>query len=281
VRATAFLADLGPSQDPPHAKLAGWQVSIQPWSRFELGVAVLAQTGGSGGPKGTFFQRVIDLFPVIDALAPQHSDLQISNKLAGGNLRLRFPELSGLDVYYELQIDDFDGRRLRSSLVEDAAHLIGARLPLLVGNDQLTWRAEWHHTSLRLYEHAQFKSGVTYRGRIIGDPLGPNARAGYLSGTWRTTSHRSVEVSLADEARDPSQYLTTSDNARDQGFRFVRLTDDPDLRRRRAVLSWDGPLGARAIRVSAGYNRSWRAGLSTRDEWLGQIAIRSHALPVF
>src|SRR5213075_2244052 len=170
-RITGMLADLGAGQTPRHDKLAGWQASIEPWSRFELGVSVLAQTGGVGSPPASFLERFVDLFPVIDALAPQHADLQISNKLAGGNLRLRFPELSGLDLYYELQIDDFDARRLRSSLVEDAGHLLGLRLPLLVGGRQLAWRAEWQRTSLRLYEHAQFISGVTYHTRLIGNPL--------------------------------------------------------------------------------------------------------------
>ena len=280
-RATAFLADLGRSQDPPHAKLAGWQITIQPWSRFELGVAVLAHTGGSGGPQATFLQRLVDLFPVIDAFAPQHADLQISNKLAGGNLRLRFPELSGLDVYYELQIDDFDGRRLRSSLVDDAAHLLGARLPLLLRAGELTWRAEWHNTSLRLYEHAQFRSGVTYRDRIIGDPLGPNAKGGYLSATWQPTPVQRLELSLADESRDPSLYLTTSNNARDEGFRFVRLTDDPRYRRRKARLAFDRPVAVGAVSLAIGYDRVWRTGGAARGEWLAALAVRNQLFPSF
>ena len=281
VRGTLMVAELGGDQDPPHAKLAGWQVTMTPWTRFELGVAVLAQTGGRGGPKGTFFERVIDLIPVIDALSPARSDLQISNKLAGGNLRLRFPELSGLDFYYELQIDDFDARRLRSSLVEDAAHLLGIRLPVLVREGELTWRAEWLHTSLRLYEHSQFKSGVTYREHIIGNPLGPNASGAYLSVTWRPTPSAQFGLAIADESRDPSQYTTTSNNTRDQGFRFVRLTDDPDFRRRRAVVSLERPLAFGALRGAVGYNRAWRSGGPARSEWLGQLAVRSHLLPTF
>lgn len=280
-RATAFVADLGPAQDPPHARLAGWQVTITPWSRFELGVAVLAQTGGNGGPKATFAQRAVDLFPIIDAIAPQHADLQISNKLAGGNLRFRIPELSGLDLYYELQIDDFDARRLRSSLTEDAAHLLGARLPLVIGAGQLVWRAEWHHTSLRLYEHAQFRSGVTYRDRIIGDPLGPNARGAFLSGSWESARQRRLEFTLATERRDPSLYVTTSNNARDEGFRFVRVTDDPEYVRTRLEAALDQPIAIGAVRLDLGYNRASRAGSPSRGAWLAEVGLRSHVLPAF
>jgi len=281
VRGTAMLADLGRLQDPPHDKLVGWQVSFEPWSRFELGVAVLSQMGGKGGPQATFFQRVVDLFPLIDAIAPQHADLQISNKVAGGNLRLRFPELSGLDFYYELQIDDFDIRRLRSSLVEDAGHLLGARLPLLVRDGQLALRAEWHRTSLRLYEHAQFRSGMTYREHIIGNPLGPNGKGGYLNLTWQPSPERLLDIAVADEIRDPSQYMTTANSARDEGFRFVRLSDDPDFHRRRITGVFEQRLRFGGLRTGLGVNRAWRVGAAPRNEWQGQIALRSHFFPTF
>jgi hypothetical protein len=281
VRATAFLADLGAAQIPPHARLAGWQVSIQPWSRFELGVAVSTQTGGNGGPPATFLERVIDLFPVIDALSPAHSDLQISNKLAGGNLRLRFPELSGLDLYYELQIDDFDGRRLRSSLVDDAAHVLGLRLPILVNAGQFTWRAEWHRMAIRLYEHTQFRSGSTYRGRIIGNPLGPHAAGGYLSAAWQPSPTMTIAIGAADERRDPSLYNVTVSGPRDRGFTFVRLTDDPDFRRRRVEATVERLIPGGAVHVTVGHNRAWRTAQAGRGEWLGLLSIRSLRLTTF
>lgn len=285
VRGTLFLSDLGPSQDPPHAKLAGWQVSMAPWSRFELGVSVLAQTAGndcqSHGTCASVFRRIVDLVPIIDALAPQHADLQISNKLAGGNLRLRFPELSGLDLLYELQMDDFDGRRLRSSFVDDAGHLLGARLPLHVANGQLTWRAEWHRTSLRLYEHGQYRSGVTYRQRIIGDPLGPNAKAGYMSVAWQRSPLSSMELRVADERRDPSHYLVLSSGPRDRGFTFVKDSVRPDYRRQWATVSVERTPRIGALKLTLGYNRAWRSGQAARNEWLGSVSLMTRRLCAF
>jgi hypothetical protein len=281
VSITALLGDLGGTQDPPHTRLAGWQATIQPWTRFELAVAVLAQTGGDGGPSATFLEQLVDLIPVVDALAPQPADLQISNKLAGGNLRLRFPELSGLDLYYELQIDDFDGRRLRSSLVEDAAHLLGARLPLMAGTRQLVWRAEWQHTSLRLYEHAQFRSGTTYRGRIIGSPLGPNAAGAWLGAAWRWSPLSSVGFAAGDERRDPARYTVTVSADRDRGWTFVRTTDDPDVRRRWAAATIDHAFPVGAVRLMVGHTRSWRTGEPGEGDWTLRFALASRRLTTF
>jgi hypothetical protein len=277
VQGTLFVGDLGPTQRPPHARLAGWQANINPWTPFELGVAVLVQTGGDGGPPATFLERVIDLFPAIDALAPQHSDFLFSNKIAGGHLRLRFPEASGLDVYYELAIDDFDGRRLRSSMVDDAGHLLGARIA--AGDAVL--RAEWHRTALRLYEHAQFVSGMTYRQRLLGSPLGPHARAGYASVEWPVREGAFARVTVADERRDPSQYTAIVTGERDRGFQFIRLTDDPDVRRASLVGTLEGSIGALGARVGYGLARSWREGRAARTEWLSRVELRSQVLPWF
>ncbi|HYC52245.1 MAG TPA: capsule assembly Wzi family protein [Gemmatimonadaceae bacterium] len=280
-RMTALLGDLGGTQVPPHARLAAWQASVQPWSRFELGVAVAAQTGGDGGPQATFLERLIDLFPVIDALAPQHADLQFSNKFAGGNMRLRFPELSGLDVYYELQIDDFDGRRLRSSFVDDAGHLLGLRLPLIVGGDQLALRVEGHRTSIRLYEHTQFPSGYTYRQRLIGNPLGPHAVAGYASAEWRWTPHNAIGLAIGEESRDPSLYTVSVSGDRDRGFTFVRQTNEPGVRGRRFLLNVHHALPGGAVRATIGHHRAWRSGEPGRGDWGGIISFSSQKLQNF
>ena len=276
VQGTLFVADLGPTQVPDRARLAGWQVNIQPWSRFELGVAVLVHTGGSGGPKATFRERVVDLFPAIDALAPQHADLQFSNKVAGGNLRMRFPELSGLDVYYELAIDDFDGRRLVSSMVDDAGHLLGAR----IAAGPTVLRGEWHRTSLRLYEHAQFRSGLTYRQRLIGSPLGPHAQAVYLSAEFPEWRGLAITMAAGDERRDPSQYTVTVSGERDRGFQFIRISDDPDVRRTFLLGTFERTAGRLGLRMQHGFSRSWRDG-GARSEWLSRVELRSRVLPLF
>jgi hypothetical protein len=281
VRLLIDVGDLGATQYHPHAKLATWQVSMQPWSRFELGVAVQTHVGGRGAPSGTVLQHVLELFPIIDALAPQHSDIQLGNKLAGGNLRLRFPEWSGLDVYMEMEIDDFDGRRLAGTIVDDTGYLWGLRLPLMLGGGQLAWRAEYHNTGIRMYGHPLEQSGITYRQRLIGDPLGPNANAGYLSVAWQRSPRRAASLALADEIRDPSQYTVTTTGPRDQGWKFERVSDDPRIRRRRAQLRWMTALPTGSLDLSLGVNRAWRTGDVPRNEWMGQLRFSTQRLPQF
>src|SRR5207247_5562388 len=67
-RLTLLFGDLGGSQDPPHARLAGWHVAIQPWARLEIGVSLLAQMGGNG--VGTFRPRLPQPLPVIEPHQP-------------------------------------------------------------------------------------------------------------------------------------------------------------------------------------------------------------------
>jgi hypothetical protein len=180
-------------------------------------------------------------------------------------------------VYYELAIDDFDGRRLRSSMVDDAGHLLGAR----VAAGAAVLRAEWHRTALRLYEHAQFISGMTYRQRLLGSPLGPHARAGYASVEWPLRSGAFARLTVGDERRDPSQYTAIVTGERDQGFQFVRLTDDPDVRRALVNGTLDGSIGSFGARVSYGLARSWREGGEARTEWYSRVELRSRLLPWF
>jgi hypothetical protein len=272
-RFTLFLADLGADQNPPHARLAGWQGTFQPVPRIEIGIDVLTQTGGNGGPPARFIVRFVDLFPLIDALAPQRKDIQVSNKVAGGHLRLRVPELSNVDFYYELQLDDFDGRRLRSSFVDDGAHLLGARLPVLTERGLFVVRAEWHHSALRLYEHTQFPSGVTYRDKIIGEPLGPHASSAHVALEWHPSPPNGISLLASDERRDPSQYSSTVSGAFDRGFRFIRLTDDPSFRRRRALLTIVPSAFQGTARLTLGYNRAWRTDGPARNEWLAGLSV--------
>jgi hypothetical protein len=165
-------------------------------------------------------QRAADLFPFVTWLN-EGSDRLASNKVATLDARLRIPEWRGTTLYWETAVDDFDLRRVGSMLREDSGHLLGVSVARLRADGTLSLDVRGHDTSLRLYRHYQFTSGLTYRDQVIGDPLGPNARALYGTLTWRPALTLAVDLELAAEERDPSLWTTTVDGPDDAGWRFV------------------------------------------------------------
>jgi hypothetical protein len=174
-------------------------------------------------------------------------DIQVSNKVAGLDTRLRFPSLGGLSAYYEVQFDDFDLARVGSVFREDAAHVAGARAAALGADGRWELGVEARRTGLRLYQHSDFSTGLAYDRRFLGDPLGPQARGAYLragrraggGGTW---------LDLAAERRRNDQYVSTDVPP---PFRFVPRGTRPAESRLRAVASWESAARGRRGSVSA------------------------------
>ena len=180
--ASIFLADLGARQVFPHARLAGYKWSIQPRRDLELGFSALDFVGGAGAPPSSFGARVknLFLFPVLPT-----QGYQFSNTFAAFDMRWRPRWAGGAEGYWELTLDDFDHRRLRSSLwADDAAHVFGATLPAVGPEGRLALTAEYRHTGTRFGRHLQFTSGNTENGFLLGEPLGPDADGGYLYADW-------------------------------------------------------------------------------------------------
>ncbi|MBV9881041.1 MAG: hypothetical protein JO180_11125 [Gemmatirosa sp.] len=276
LRASGFIADLGRGQNFPHAKLAGYKVGATPWPRFEIGAGIVSQFGGHGAPALSTGQRIADLFPYVTWIHPgtdRPGDKLASNKLANGDVRLQIPELAGLTLSYEAEMDDLDFRRIHSMLWQDTGHLLAARFGALDHAGTLSLDLQLHHTSIRLYEHAQFTSGVTYDRGLLGDPLGPNAAAGYASLAWRPTPLVEYALRAAVERRDASQYESRTDNAHEDNFRFVVVQSRPLERRARFELAARRTiLGALGYSARAGVERVTNEGFVARPaSWDGYV----------
>ena len=254
VRAELLVADLGAAQHFPHAKLAAYKVDAAPASWLELGVGLMSHMGGRGAPPLTVAQRAKDLAPFVLWAVAEGSDALATNKVANGQLRVRVPRWRGATAYWEMAMDDFDLRRVRSMLWDDSGHLVGLTLPRLRDDGSLALDVQLHHTSLRLYQHYQFLSGLTYRGQILGSPLGPNASAAYVALAWRPAVGTTVELSAAAESRDSSVYTSRVRTVDEDGFEFVRV--------RPGVVERRGRLALLVRRDAAGAGRGWfaRAG---------------------
>jgi len=239
LQATLFVADLGTShQVHAHTKLVGYRVEAHPHPVFEIGVEVIDEMGGSGAPSASFADRVADAFPIIDVAFRPNSDFLFSNKMAGVDFHIRAPQVAGLDLYAEGVVDDFDARRLHSTLFLDGGGIAGVSLSCLMECGRFGVRAEYHQTGIRYYTHTDFSSGVQENGVILGDPLGPRGLGGYLTVDGEMTGLGAVALTGAYEVRSGNRYGSTSGGPNDAGFRFVQVEHHPGEHRARVMTTW-------------------------------------------
>jgi hypothetical protein len=272
-RAGLFVADLGDDQVFPGAKLAAYKVSVTPAARLELGAGLMSEFGGTGAPAMTTRQRAADLFPFVTWLN-EGSDRIASNKIATLDARLRLPELRGLTLYWEAAIDDFDLRRLGSVLTEDTGHLVGLSIARLSADGALSLDVRGHDTSLRLYRHYQFTSGVTYRDQVIGDPLGPERARPLRHAHLAAAAPPRHRPRAGRRGARPVAVDGDVEGEAEENWRFIRLSRGTIERRQRALLGVRTlPLGpgvaalARAARRWCGTRGLSRAGRGGSMPW--------------
>lgn len=257
IAASAYAARLDGRQNFPHPYLVGYKVSALPARWFELGIAVHVKGGGRGAPPASLAERVADLFPLYDVLFKGDDDFQISDKYAGADARLRLA--GGAELYGEMLVNDLDFNRLRSSFGEDASHVLGVWLPRLDGVGRVEGSLEVRHTGIRQYRHHQFTSGMTLRGRLLGDPLGPDARGAYASLAWSGSTWTRLTLDVAGEERRADEYTDVTNGA--ATIDFERTLARPRERRVRAVASWEGAFREGTVRLllQAGAERTTAA----------------------
>lgn len=242
VRASAFLADLGPRQHFPNTRLSGYKVTILPHPRFELGSSILVQWGGRGSPEASTRDILRDHLPFL--LSGGGGQIEVSNKLATLDGRLRLGNWAGgITIYGEAAVDDLDKERLiRGGVKEDGAQVVGIRIPALGADGRWDLTVEGRRTGYRFYNHHQFQSGYTVDGAIIGDPLGPNGSAvgvRVIRGLGETGGDGELELTLGAERRSMDRFRIVSDP-----FGFERVESHPAEWRQRAAIGWVGRRGS-------------------------------------
>ncbi|MGH7620198.1 MAG: capsule assembly Wzi family protein [Gemmatimonadaceae bacterium] len=274
LRGELLVADLGTREIHPHSKLVGYHLAALPHPQFELGVEVIDAMGGAGGPPASFGDRVLDAIPIFDALRTG-SDFQFSNKIAGVDARWRMPRWAGFELYLEGDVDDFDPRRLRSSLLEDGGYLAGMSFSCLVSCGALSVRAEYHQTGIRYYTHNDYP--IESRGQLLGDPLGPRGIGAYLDVDDDLGARGTLSLEGAFEIRSGNLYGSDTTGARDAGFHFVQTVHRPGEKRWRGLVTWTARDAARiAPRISGGIERvsnyAFVAG-AARTNAIGEIGL--------
>ena len=231
-RLSAFAADLGEDREFPGALLFGGKLSVLPHRNLELGVAVLNLQGGEGAPEASLGERIADLLIVPDLFVSD--DYLFSEKIAGGDVRLRLPELAGLELYLEGALTDFDLRRAGQTFWMEAAYQAGLHLARLGECGASALRVEAYHTGVRFYRHHFYVSGLTLRRRVIGSALGPDGRGASLE--WVHQGRGALTLAAAFEERSGDSYVILNEPFE---HNIVREEDRPDERRFRLGAAWE------------------------------------------
>ncbi len=267
VAATLQVADVGPSVRNSHSTLVAYKVSVQPTTALELGATFANHFGGAGSRPVGATERVIDLLPFVDIFRRHVDSLDIdSDKLLGIDARWRMERLGGMQLFSELAIEDFDVRRLRSVFTEDAALIIGARVPRLFV-PALAGQVSYHTTGIRFYQHHLVRNGFASRRFTLGDDLGRTASGWYAAGRWEHADGIAFTADGAVERRSDDQYVGETTRPDAQGLVFRRVAHGLEDRRLRLIAGVDlqSRDGRRSASLRAGAERVRRRAVGSAD----------------
>jgi hypothetical protein len=140
---------------------------------FQVALMQLLQLGGNGAPSlgvGDF------LLEHVRRKDPSAGNTDSSNRRFGGDVAFRINELRGARFYYAIMFEDIRRARFIDAVRYDADHLLGVELASL-GASGHSFVLEWHITGVRSHEHTPRTTGFTHDGKVVGSPLGPDARS--------------------------------------------------------------------------------------------------------
>ncbi|HEV7994486.1 MAG TPA: capsule assembly Wzi family protein [Gemmatimonadaceae bacterium] len=223
-KATLVVADLGESVVRSHSKLLAYKVSVQPSPRAEIGATFMNHFGGKGGKPSSVVNRLIDFLPFVDIFrrhnytdSSRTVDVD-SDKLLGVDGRLRVGGLRGVLLTGEVLIDDFDVHRIPQLFGGYGSQTFGVTVPRLV-SPLLSLKLSATHMGILTYSHSALAQGITTRGNLLGNELGPDAKAFGGRLTWEPTS--SARLSLEGRSAIFSNAEYTSFYADSASTQFV------------------------------------------------------------
>ncbi len=274
---TFFVANLGPDRvsiDYPYFYGLKWSWRFSRW--FEFGLSHTIMMGGDGATGVKWWEPIAELMPFHKWGGSNVGQADVANNAWGFlDWRLTIPPLRGSILYYDGYIEDSIVRafRLPDNLLNQMAFIVGWYSPRLSRTGELGLRLEYHHTPPLAYRHGTWLSGYTLNRRVIGDAIGPDADAAYLTLYWRPRPTLQARVDLAFEDYDSSTYYTQT-NAQGGGDKILKLRAGPHERRYRAVgaINWFGN-SRYGIKFTAGYERiqnwAFNVGKSVNNAMVG------------
>jgi hypothetical protein len=280
VSGTFVVADLGPSAVRSQSKMLAYKLSARPAAALEVGLTFQNHYGGKGGRPSHFVNRLIDFLPMIDIFRRHnYSDssrtLDVdSDKAIGGDVRWRIDRLGGVIVAGEILVDDFDVQRLVSLLNYAASHALTVTVPRLASP---AWSLQLSATHMGplTYTHAALQQGMTTRGRLMGNELGPDVKSFDAELRWMPAASLRLSVEGRSSIYSTSAYSSGYD---ENGHWVVhKRSSGTDELREMAVgtLAVDPtPLAGVTLRAGVERTRNVMVIGGRRHSYVADVAVR-------
>ncbi|MES2179169.1 MAG: capsule assembly Wzi family protein [Gemmatimonadota bacterium] len=281
-QATVIAANLGASRVRSGSLLTGYKVSIKPDADVELGGTFLNHWGGAGARSSPFIERVIDNLPIIDVFRSHNYDdstktLDVeSDKSLGIDGRWRMSSLGGVLLTGEMLIDDFDHRRLGKLLTGYGSQTLGIVLPKL-GSPALSMKVSVKHLGIVTYTHVELSNGMTSRGRLLGDELGPDAKSFGAQLRWTPSAALRVALDGRTITYSKAEYESYYSDAARTLYHVRKKSFGGDERRDIAgasMLFHGDEAFVVSARVGAERIRNADFGGLTRHDYVAELALR-------
>ena len=183
-----FCARLEDNRDFPDTLYAGERIDFKPTPNLEIGMAQTYQFGGVGSPASGSFLNYLELTSLAKLGGTNNEP---ENHEAEFDFRYQIPSLWDAQIYGEWGGEDTGFKpKIREFFFQDIGYILGLYLPRITPDGRTDLRLEytdnvneWAPGSVlngMWYSHSIYISGMTYNGFILGDPMGPDARQGFL-----------------------------------------------------------------------------------------------------
>jgi hypothetical protein len=187
----------------PQPYLWGYKLSVQPTANLQLGISVTTVFAGLGRPLtfGTFFHS-LSFNGNAQAVEP-------GDRRTGFDFSYRIPGLRKWLVLYSGSVSEDEPNPI--VYPRRSAWNPGIYLPKVPGLPKLDVHFESAYTNLKndprpgvFYTNLHYAGGYTNNGQIMGDWVGPEARAYQLWASYWRTGQSKIQVGYRAQIVDPS-----------------------------------------------------------------------------
>lgn len=282
VQGTLVLADLGKSVVRSHSKLVAYKVSVQPTNSVELGGTFMNHFGGTGARSSSTLDQLIDFLPFIDVFRTHNysdstSALDVdSDKSIGMDGRWRISALHNVTLMGEVLLDDFDPHRIPKLFTGYGSQSAAIIIPS-IGSPEVSLRLGAKHMGIITYSHFALTNGMTTRGRLLGDELGPDAKSYSAQLRWDASSGVRFEIEGRSSIHSNATYSSFYSDVAQTRFVVQKASKLPDELRDLAfatlIVQGDGG-SAVTMRVGAERTRNANFLGGRRRDYVAEFALR-------